>query len=200
MFDSKHGNRPFTIESATAIYTLAIGIDVRSIGRAPNKAGAISEVADRDKRVMLAFEAIRAMFQGHMFGAKKSRYLPRFEIIGGGASLSTPMSFMLSPLKHAPNEESYVARSYNKALKMVEGLNKVGVAQNIYIAYFDREGIVGKLEDVLKGIAKREGGQGEKAQNAKQEKKKCNGSVCIEELGSFDDLIDWLRNKIFEGL
>jgi CRISPR/Cas system-associated protein Cas7 (RAMP superfamily) len=200
-FDSKQGNRPFTIESATAIYTMAIGIDVRSIGRAPNKDGAISEVADRDKRVELALEAIRTVIHGQIFGAKKSRYLPRFEVIGGAASLSNPIPFMLSPPKHVPDEESYVSRSYNRALNMVRGLGRIGVAQNIYIAYFDTEGIVESLESIVK----REGGQREKAQNMQKrfctedKEGKVGGSVCIEEVGCFDDLIDWLRDKIFEG-
>jgi len=199
MFNAMGENRPFTIESATAIYTLGIGIDVRSIGRAPNQGGAVSEVADRDRRIRLALEAIRAMIHGQIFGAKKSRYLPRFEVIGGAASFSNPIPFMLSPPKHVRGEESYIYRSYNRALKMVEGLGRIRVAQNIYMAYFDREGIVGDLG----GIVKRESGQGEKAESTKQEKKQCTtfekGSVCIEELGSFDDLIDWLHNKIFEG-
>lgn len=200
-FDSKQGNRPFTIESATAIYTMAIGIDVRSIGRAPNKDGAISEVADRDKRVELALEAIRAVIHGQIFGAKKSRYLPRFEVIGGAASLSNPIPFMLSPPKHVPDEESYVSRSYNRALNMVRGLGRIGVAQNIYIAYFDTEGIVESLESIVK----REGGQREKAQNMQKrfctedKEGKVGGSVCIEEVGCFDDLINWLRDKIFKG-
>jgi CRISPR-associated protein Csa2 len=201
MFNTKGENRPFTIESATAIYTMAIGIDVRSIGRAPNKDGAVSEVADRDKRVELALEAFRVVIHGQIFGAKKSRYLPRFEVIGGAASLSNPIPFMLSPPKHVPGEESYVSRSYNRALKMVRGLGRIGVAQNIYIAYFDTEGIVGGLE----GIVKREGGQREKAQNMQKrfctedKEGKVGGSVCIEEVGSFDDLINWLRDKIFKG-
>jgi CRISPR-associated protein Csa2 len=201
MFNTKGENRPFTIESATAIYTMAIGIDVRSIGRAPNKDGAVSEVADRDKRVELALEAFRVVIHGQIFGAKKSRYLPRFEVIGGAASLSNPLPFMLSPPKHVPGEESYVSRSYNRALKMVGGLGRIGVAQNIYMAYFDREGIVGGLE----GIVKREGGQREKAQNMQKrfctedKEDKVGGGVCIEEVGSFDDLIDWLRDKIFKG-
>jgi CRISPR-associated protein Csa2 len=201
MFNTKGENRPSTIESATAIYTMAIGIDVRSIGRAPNKDGAVSEVADRDKRVELALEAFRVVIHGQIFGAKKSRYLPRFEVIGGAASLSNPLPFMLSPPKHVPGEESYVSRSYNRALKMVGGLGRIGVAQNIYMAYFDREGIVGGLE----GIVKREGGQREKAQNMQKrfctedKEDKVGGGVCIEEVGSFDDLIDWLRDKIFKG-
>jgi hypothetical protein len=84
---------------------------------------------------------------------------------------------------------------------MVGGLGRIGVAQNIYMAYFDREGIVGGLE----GIVKREGGQREKAQNMQKrfctedKEDKVGGGVCIEEVGSFDDLIDWLRDKIFKG-
>ena len=190
-FNVKEGNNPFTVENAAAIYTLAIAIDVKAIGRAADRNGVIREVGDRDRRVALALEALRAVFHGQLFGAKKSRNLFRFEIVGGAASISNPLPFTLSP--PIRGDESYVAKSYRRARSMGAGLSRTSIAQEINMAYFDGDGIAGDLKSIVESVV----GQGAKAEGDRYCEKVEAGSICLERVRDFDQMIDWIRNKIF---
>jgi len=166
----------FTIENATAIYTLGIEIDVKSIGRAtkpvdprkPNEI-VIDVVSDRDKRIGLAIGALETMFIGEVFGAKRARNNPRMDIVGGIAAISKPLPYMLPPpVSVRRGDESYVARAVRIANRYVENLKKLGISESILIAYFDMENIVNDLRE-----------QGN-----------------VEKVRDFSDLIGWLYRNI----
>jgi CRISPR-associated protein Csa2 len=124
---------PFQIESGTAIYIHGVAIDVDRIGLKEDG----MYVADRGKRVELAFEALKHLYSGLLFGAKKSRYLPVFETLGGVAAVSRDLPFMVSP----PRLGDYVAETAKRA---------AAVGGSIKLFCFDKEGITtcGKAEGV----------------------------------------------------
>lgn len=164
----------FTIENATAIYTLGIEIDVRSIGRAPRPLDpkkpneiVIDTVSDRDKRIGLAIEALESMFIGEFFGARRARNNPRMDIIGGIAAISKPLPYMLPP-SVGRGDESYVSRAVRIANRYVENLKKLGISESILIAYFDMENIVNDLREQSN----------------------------VEKVRDFNDLIRWLHRNI----
>jgi CRISPR-associated protein Csa2 len=87
--------------------------------------------------VELAFEALKHLYSGLLFGAKKSRYLPVFEALGGVAAVSGDLPFMVSP----PRLGDYVAETAKRA---------AAVGGSIKLFCFDKEGITtcGKAEGV----------------------------------------------------
>jgi len=125
---------PFQIESGTAVYIHGVAVDVDRIGLREDG----TYVADRLKRVELAFEALKRLYSGLLLGAKKSRYLPLFEALGGVAAVSKDLPFMVSP----PRLGDYVAETAKRA---------AAVGGGIELFCFDREGITscGKAEGVV---------------------------------------------------
>jgi len=125
---------PFQVESGTAIYIHGVAVDVDRIGLKEDG----TYVADRRRRVELAFEALKHLYSGMLFGAKKSRYLPVFEALGGVAAVSKGLPFMVSP----PRLGDYVTETAKRA---------AAVGGGIKLFCFDREGITtcGRAEGVV---------------------------------------------------
>ena len=118
-----NAQRPFQVEAGTAVYIQGIAIDVDRIGKLSDG----GYVQDREKRVELAFDALKLLYGGLLFGAKKARYNPILEPLGGIASVSDKQ-FVVSP----PRFEDYVGFNVKRAAKY---LGKVS------LFCFDREGI-----------------------------------------------------------
>ena len=150
---------PFTIESGSAVYLLSIAVDVKNIGRLSDN----RYVDDRAKRIEVAFKGILALIEGLMFGAKKSRYLPIVELLGGVVAISRPLSFMVSKPKLYYDDKTYVEDTVTRALRYVETLNKPlskesisKLSQTIYIKYVDKERVVNNkvIENMLADVEK----------------------------------------------
>ena len=114
----------FQVESGSAVYIHGVAVDVDRIGLREEG----GYVEDRVKRAELAFEALKRLYSGLLFGAKKSRYLPVFEALGGVAAVSRGLPFMVSP----PRLGDYVAETARRA---------AAVDKDIRLFCFDREGI-----------------------------------------------------------
>lgn len=138
-------HQPFNIESGTAIYMVMVGIDVSRIGRLENG----SYLNDRGKRIEIALRGIAALFEGFGFGAKKARYLPIEEVVGGAATISSPLPFMVSPPRVYANGDNYLTYTIRRASKYVEALNQL--KEKIGITYFDREGLK-PVKEVKQGL------------------------------------------------
>ena len=141
-------HQPFNIESGSAIYMVMINIDAARIGMleetsektetgSPKK----NYVGDRDKRLEVALRGIAALFEGLGFGAKKARYLPIEEVVGGVAAVSKPLPFTISPPRIYANGDNYINNTINRALKYLEVLKDLKEPETISIAYFDKEGL-----------------------------------------------------------
>lgn len=126
---------PFTIESGTAIYMLGVSIDVDRIGKLSNG----SYVNNRLARIELAFKALSTLIEGLGFGAKKARYLPIVETLGGIAAISKPLPFMVSPPRVYRDGRNYINDTIERAKRYLTALKDYG--EEIAIVYMDREGI-----------------------------------------------------------
>jgi len=128
-------HNPFNVESGTAVYMLTVGIDVDRIGRRSDG----KTLADRDRRVELAFKALAALIEGLGFGAKKARYLPVVEVLGGVGAVSDPIPFAVSPPRVYPDGDNYISRTIARASKYAEALR--GVNERVLVAYMDCESL-----------------------------------------------------------
>lgn len=135
-FDNRSAdNDIFQVESGSAIYMSSVAIDVDGIGLlSSNSDKDPSYVENRDKRIEAVFNALMAVYSGNYLGAKKARYLPIIDILGGVAAVSDPIPFSVSP----PKFMDYVKDTYQRASKYAQAIN----GENIYITYFDKEGII----------------------------------------------------------
>jgi CRISPR-associated protein Csa2 len=120
---------PYQVEAGTAVYIHGVAIDVERIGRLED--GRYIDAKDRLMRVELALDALKALYGGLLFGAKKARYLPVIEALGGIATVSHPMPFVVSP----PRLGDYVGENVNRAKKFGAG--------SIKLFCFDKEGVTG---------------------------------------------------------
>ena len=128
-------HNPFNVESGTAVYMLMVGVDVDRIGKKSD--GKV--LANRDKRIELAFKALAALVEGLNFGAKKARYLPVVEVLGGVGAVSDPIPFTVSPPRVYPDGDNYLSRTIARASKYVEALS--GVRERVFVAYMDCENL-----------------------------------------------------------
>jgi len=120
---------PYQVEAGTAVYIHGVAIDVERIGRLED--GKHIDTKDRLGHIELALDALKALYGGLLFGAKKARYLPVIEALGGIAAVSHPMPFVVSP----PRLGDYVGENINRAGKFGAG--------SIKLFCFDKEGVTG---------------------------------------------------------
>ena len=125
----------FNVEASSGIYRLLIAIDVDKIGKLTNG----EPVGDREKRIRAAFDALALMFQGYLF-AKKARYLPQVEFLGGIAVVTDPYRFMASPARARPVDGRlvpwYIMDTLERARKFRDS---VGGLRALEVYYFDNE-------------------------------------------------------------
>lgn len=126
---------PFTVESGTAIYMLTVAVDVDRIG----KLSTGGYVEDRCKRVETALKAIDVLVEGLMYGAKKARYLPVVEVVGGIAAISYPMPFMVSAPRVYRDGRNYIADTISRAEMYTRALGAFN--EQIKLIVMDKEGL-----------------------------------------------------------
>lgn len=158
LLQSKELQQPFEIETATAIYTVSIALD-------PEKIGVVEQgvyengqyrtrkegVSDRKERVILAFDALKVLFEGQVYGAKKSRVLPIVRILGAVATISDPWPFMVSPARVRSEDDHYINETWERALMYVKTLSE----ETIQITYMDKEGLSIKKPELDDETSKR---------------------------------------------
>jgi CRISPR-associated protein Csa2 len=130
---------PYQVEAGTAIYVHGVAIDVERIGRFEDSDG---YVGDRKARIEAVFDALKALYGGLLFGAKKARYTPIFEALGGIAAVSHPIPFTVSP----PRMRDYVEENAKRAAAYIG---------EVSLFCFDKEGITscGKTGDKVKAVS-----------------------------------------------
>jgi CRISPR-associated protein Csa2 len=134
-YGEKETQTIYNIESASAIYTLVVNIDVDGIGK-----GVSITTSDREARVEAALDALMLMLNGGYIGAKKSRYFPQMELLGAIAVVSNPYPFVVSPPKAKLNNDGallpwYLEDTLRRALEFKKIFNNA----TLRLYYIDNE-------------------------------------------------------------
>jgi CRISPR-associated protein Csa2 len=187
-------HQPFTIESGSAIYMQLIAIDVDRVGQSKNQ----TYVKDRKERIEAAFKALLALYEGHVYGAKKSRYLPLSEILGGVAAVSPSLPFMVSKPKLYYGGKTYIEDTVDRACRFINALAKShdesatacqrSIQHKLYIVYFDREGVLETEKDIDKDKKDKD----LKPTECKDKDLEVEGST------DFTDMINKVLNKVMD--
>ncbi|MDM7275201.1 MAG: type I-A CRISPR-associated protein Cas7/Csa2 [Thermoprotei archaeon] len=131
----------YYVESGSALYTLSsvfAASDVARLEYCKNKAELENE---KLRRVEAALKALTALMDGLSFGAKRSRYLPVWDVRSMIVSVSKgPVEFVVSP----GSDKEYIEKTLKRASAISE---KLGVTIKIYV--YDGEGLgISDVSDV----------------------------------------------------
>lgn len=111
---------PFYVESGSALYTLTADLVASDIG----KTSAGKTLDNARQRVEAAIDALIALVDGMLFGAKRSRYLPQWDVRSILASVSKgPVEFVVSP----GVTKDYVKETYERALAITNSISNMEV-------------------------------------------------------------------------
>ncbi len=127
-FHVRHDIRPergrqaiYYVETGSALYTLNIGLDIDGIGC--TSAVKKEPLSDRDERIKIAVEALAHLVASMGFGAKKTRFLPHWEIESLAVTISHPLPFNPRPGHYDDYivETAKAVGSYNNLVEKVNG-------------------------------------------------------------------------------
>lgn len=109
----------FNVEVGSAVYGLSAYLDVDGVGYTSmiKRELAVSE-GERVKRVELALKSLAQLIGNLDFGAKKTRFLPSWEIVNAVAAVSHPLPFQVS----SPTSKDYLNTTVRRAGGMVKAL------------------------------------------------------------------------------
>ncbi|MEM4854902.1 MAG: hypothetical protein QXE75_05730, partial [Sulfolobales archaeon] len=118
----------FYVESSSALYTFTaelLASDIARLFYAKQQDPQLTQ--EKMKRVEAAVDALIAMVDGFLFGAKRSRYMPLWEIKSIVVSVSKgPLEFVVSP----GISKNYIKETYDRAVALVKAIPEQTV--NIY--------------------------------------------------------------------
>jgi len=128
--EAKKGEQAlFYVESGSALYTLTAQLVISDITRLNYCSERDEELAkEMPKRVGAALDALAAMIDGLLFGAKRSRYNPQWDIASMIVGLSKgPVEFIVSP----GITKDYMKKTYERAVALSKILGNE-IVVNLY--------------------------------------------------------------------
>ena len=125
----------YYVETASSLYAFTAGLNASDIAELPSGCGLSIDLAgQKKKRVEAAYDALVALLDGVMFGAKKSRFSPQWDVVTLAVSVSKgPVEFNLTP----PHSTDYIAESVERAGKMASVFSDMSVS----VYWFSKENV-----------------------------------------------------------
>lgn len=119
----------FYVESGSALYTFSAQLVASDIGKLYYSQSKDPDLErERMKRVEAAVDALIALVDGMLFGAKRSRYMPLWSVKSLAVALNKgPVEFTVSP----GITKNYVKETYERAVALTKALSEETV--NIYV-------------------------------------------------------------------
>ncbi|MET1160252.1 MAG: type I-A CRISPR-associated protein Cas7/Csa2 [Thermoprotei archaeon] len=113
---------PFYTESGSALYTFTAELVATDIAKQYYSQEPDKELLDQKiKRIEAAIDALIAITDGIMFGAKRSRYSPLWKIKSMVVTVSKgPVEFIPSP----GISRTYIVETYNRAVALTKAINE----------------------------------------------------------------------------
>jgi len=130
----------YYVEAGSALYTFNFNINISEIGKTHmlNIKDVIGK-NERSKRVEIAIKALGITLAAPLFGAKRSRFLPSWEVHSIVLAISSPVQFEVSP----GHSKKYLANTVKRANAFTKALNggSTNLREKITIYYFETEGL-----------------------------------------------------------
>jgi CRISPR-associated protein Csa2 len=112
----------FYVESGSALYTLTAQLLLSDIGRITMDPNLSDDELNKQRgsRIEAAVDALMFLVDGMLFGAKRSRYLPQWDMRSLLVGVSSgPVEFNVTP----GLSKDYIKRSYDRAITLSKALN-----------------------------------------------------------------------------
>jgi CRISPR-associated protein Csa2 len=121
--EAKRGEQAiFYVESGSALYTLTAQLLLSDIGRITMDPNLSDDELNKQRgsRIEAAVDALMFLVDGMLFGAKRSRYLPQWDMRSLLVGVSSgPVEFNVTP----GLSKDYIKRSYDRAFTLSKALN-----------------------------------------------------------------------------
>ena len=121
--EAKRGEQAiFYVESGSALYTLTAQLLLSDIGRITMDPNLSDDELNKQRgsRIEAAVDALMFLVDGMLFGAKRSRYLPQWDMRSLLLGVSSgPVEFNVTP----GLSKDYIKRSYDRAITLSKALN-----------------------------------------------------------------------------
>jgi len=147
--EAKKGEQAlFYVESGSALYTLTAQLVISDITRLNYCSERDEELAkEMPKRVGAALDALAAMIDGLLFGAKRSRYNPQWDVASMIVGLSKgPVEFIVSP----GITRDYMKKTYERAVALSRILGNE-IVVNLY-AYNGEDAPKPQVDQSVKNV------------------------------------------------
>ena len=121
----EQGQMIYYVESGSALYTITMALDLDGVGC--TSAIRREVLSDKRERMEIALDALAILIGNMQWGAKKSRFLPHWQVESLVATISHPLPFNPSP----GHGDDYIvdtvrrARTYEGLLKDLDGYVEV---------------------------------------------------------------------------
>jgi CRISPR-associated protein Csa2 len=120
--EAKKGEQAlFYVESSSALYTLTAQLVISDIGRVSSNPSFRDEELEKQRasRIEAAIDALTVLVEGVLFGAKRSRYMPQWEVRNILVAYSRgPVEYNVSP----GLTKDYMVKSYERAVALAKSL------------------------------------------------------------------------------
>jgi len=124
----------YYVETGSALYTVSMALDVDGVGKTSTIK--VEELPDRKKRVEAAIETLAMLVANMGWGAKKTRFLPHWDIESLVVTVSHPLPFNPKP-GHSPD---YIAETVKTAKPYQEALKKIDENSYVKVYYYAKPG------------------------------------------------------------
>jgi len=136
----------YNVEVGSAVYILGFNLDVDGVGVLSSETRELAVGSEeRLKRVEAAIKALGVMLTDALFGAKRSRFYPNWEVLSAVAVVSHPIPVTAEP----PHTKDYVVNTARKVGSAKELLRagSLKIDERVWLGYFRTRGDdVGKVE------------------------------------------------------
>lgn len=125
----------YNVEVGSAIYTFGFNLNIDGIGMTSSfKVEKAIPDEEREKRIELAIKALNTLMINAFFGAKRSRFMPIWEILNAVVVVSHPIPITADP----PHTRNYIVNTAKKASssKMFIGGGKLKFDESIWIGVY----------------------------------------------------------------
>jgi CRISPR-associated protein Csa2 len=115
----------YYIESASAVYTFSIVLDLGGVGVVVKGDGSLQDVGaeERSTRALLAIEALAEVVKSGGIGGKQSSYTPYWLPLSGVIIVSKPLKSVPTP----PHIENYASDTVNNIKNQIDTLRSVDI-------------------------------------------------------------------------
>lgn len=130
--EEETGQAIYYVETASALYTVVMGLDVDLIGCYEKASGGWEELQDAKDRREAAVRALAMIVNNLLWGAKKSRFMPTTQIESLVVTISHPFPFNPTP----GHEDRYIVETTKRASGFLNAVRGISSDAFVEIYYY----------------------------------------------------------------